>query len=72
MTRDEVVDVLHKCFGDNRRIQMYDCVGDCGDKKVVLADDGDVTVLFAPAWSYVEVLGLSDEDFQYVMERCGE
>lgn len=67
--KDEVINMLKKMFPN--RIQMFNCRDILGDYKEILYTDENVTVLYAPQWKYVEVLGLPDEDYREVFEACG-
>ncbi len=53
------------------KVQMFDCRDIVGDYKECILQEGEVTILYAPGYNYVEVLGLSTEDYNKIYERFG-
>lgn len=53
------------------KIQMFDCRDIAGDYKESLLDEDNVTILYAPNYNYVEVLGLSEQDYNKIYEKYG-
>ena len=50
---------------------MFDCYGIVGDYKVAFLNEDGVQVLYAPGYKYVEVIGLTDEDYNKIFEKYG-
>ena len=38
-------------------------------RKPIYVED-DITVLYAPSWNYIEIFGISDEEFERVMKEA--
>ena len=66
-----IKEVVLVAYNDRERIQMFDCIGMGPDEKITIFVEDDVRVLWCPYWEYVEVLGLSDEDYQKVFDAVG-
>ena len=60
-----VLEPYHK-----KRIQMFgfSCTD---DDKITIFEEDDVQVLWCSYWEYVEVIGLSDEDYKKVFDAVG-
>ena len=56
---------------ENGRIQMFNNVGWIPDYKIDVYADPDATVLYAPGYGYVEVLGVSKEVYDEVFSEIG-
>lgn len=55
----------------NKKIQMYDCYDILGDYKEILYKNDEVEVLYAPYYDYVEIIGLTDIDYNYFFKKYG-
>lgn len=64
-----IVRILKKKFP--RRIQMFNTSGIADDEKEVLYKSHMATVLYAPGWKYVEVLGVSENEYKDIFEYYG-
>lgn len=47
-------------------IQMFDTPNIAGDLMFLIYKKDDITVLFAPGYDYIEIFGISDEEFERV------
>lgn len=54
-----------------KKIQMFNCYDIAGDYKEIYLNEDGVEVLYAPGWSYVEVIGLSDKDYKKIFKKYG-
>lgn len=74
---DDIEEVLKKLLNEEyegeERIQMFDCIGFIPDPKERLYknDKSEVAVLHAPDYEYVEVLGLSENEYRYIFKKYG-
>lgn len=50
---------------------MFDCYDILGDYKEILYKDNEVEVLYAPYYDYVEIIGLTDIDYNYFFNKYG-
>lgn len=55
----------------SKKVQMFDCYDIVGDYKIAFLDEDGVQVLYAPGYKYVEVIGLTDEDYNKIFEKYG-
>lgn len=65
--------LLNEEYEGKERIQMFDCIGFTPDHKETLYinNESRVAVLHADGYRYVEVLGLSDDEYRYIFEKYG-
>ena len=61
----KIKDVIKKYITDGK-CGIYDCEGDPRDYKNKVYDDGEVVILNCRTYEYLEVLGLTDEEFKVV------
>lgn len=61
----KIKDVIKKYIPDGK-CGIYDCEGDPRDYKNKVYDDGEVVILNCRIYEYLEVLGLTDEEFKVV------
>lgn len=47
-------------------IQMFDTANIAGDFMVPIYKKDDISVFFAPGYNYIEIFGISDEEFERV------
>lgn len=66
---EKIIALLKRHFPD--RIQMFSSPCMFLDSFVILFHEGDVIVRWCKDWEYVEVLGLSNEDYKKVFDACG-
>ena len=72
-TRKDRIDCL-KRFIQNRfhdGIQMFDSHGWAGDYMTTIYDDDDIFINYAPSWEYIEVFGLTDDEFNNLEAAYG-
>lgn len=50
-------------------IQMFDTANIVGDFMVPIYKKDDILVLFAPEYDYIEIFGISDEEFERVRKE---
>lgn len=60
---EEIKKVIKKYY-NNACCGIYDCRNIVGDSMVTIYDDGKVQIDICYFWSYFEVFGLTDEEFQ--------
>ena len=72
-TRDKIEDALRGALErcGTEKIQMFDSIGLVGDHKELLFKEDGIVLLFAPGYLYVELLGLSEEGYNYFFEKYG-
>lgn len=51
-------------------IQMFDTPSLSNDYRIPIYVEDDITVLYAPGWDYIEIYGISDEEFERVMKEA--
>ena len=52
-------------------IQMFDCPNVVGDPMELIFDEDDVTVDYCPYYNYIEIFGLTDEEFNELNDQFG-
>lgn len=50
-------------------IQMFDTRNIVGDSMVTIYDEDGITVDYCHDYSYIEIFGLTDEEFEEVVEK---
>lgn len=50
-------------------IQMFDTPCLINDYRIPIYIEDNITVLYAPHWDYIEIYGISDEEFERVMKE---
>ena len=53
-------------------IQMFDTRNWTGDRTERIYTEDGISVDFCPGYMYVEIFGLTDEEFRFVESKCGE
>lgn len=66
---EKIIALLKELFPN--RIQMFSSPCIFPDSFVILFSDKNVIVRWCEEWKYIEVLGLSDEDYKKVFDACG-
>ena len=51
-------------------IQMFDTPCIVNDYRIPIYIEDDITVLYAPHWDYIEIYGISGEEFERVMKEA--
>lgn len=51
-------------------IQMFDTPSLVNDYRIPIYIEDDITVLYAPSWNYIEIYGISSEEFDRVMREA--
>lgn len=49
---------------------MFDTPSLVNDYRKPIYVEDDITVLYAPSWNYIEIFGISDEEFERVMKEA--
>lgn len=52
-------------------IQMFNTPSLVGDFRVEIYEDGEIYVLYAPGLDYIEVFGLTNEQFEELEKEIG-
>ena len=51
-------------------IQMFNTPSIIGDPRVLICSEDDIKVLFAQDYEYIEIYGVSDEEFERVIKEA--
>lgn len=51
-------------------IQMFDTPSLVNDFRLPIYSEDEITVLWAPGYEYIEIYGISDEEFERVMKEA--
>ena len=51
-------------------IQMFDTPSLVNDFRLPIYSEDEITVLWAPGYDYIEIYGISDEEFERVMKEA--
>ena len=65
---EKLIKFLKERFEDG--IQMFDTPSLVNDYRIPIYIEDDITVLYAPYWDYIEIYGISDEEFERVMKEA--
>ena len=65
---DDLIKFLKKRFP--RGIQMFDTRNICGDYMVTIYEQDGITVDYCHGYDYIEIFGLTYEQFAEVMEKA--
>lgn len=52
-------------------IQMFNTPSIMGDYRISIYEADDIRVLFAPKYEYIEIYGISEEEFERVIRETG-
>ena len=66
---EKLIDFLKNRFIGG--IQMFNTPSIVGDFRVPIYSEDGIKVLFAPYYEYIEIYGISDEEFERVMKETG-
>ena len=66
----KIIEFLKEYF-DGERIQMFDTRNTVGDWMTTIYMNHGVTIDYCFSWDYIEIFGLTDEEFNTVMEAIG-
>ena len=65
---EKLIKFLKERFEDG--IQMFDTPSIVDDFRVPIYSEDEITVLWAPYYEYIEIYGISDEEFERVMKEA--
>lgn len=65
----KLIEFLKKQFPHG--IQMFNTPSIMDDYRETIYDEDSIEVLFAPGYEYIEIYGISDEEFERVMKETG-
>lgn len=65
---EKLINFLKERFEDG--IQMFDTPSMVGDFRVPIYNKDEITVLWAPYYEYIEIFGISSEEFERVMKEA--
>lgn len=65
---EKLIKFLKERFEDG--IQMFDTPSLVNDYRIPIYIEDDIIVLYAPHWDYIEIYGISYEEFEMVMEEA--
>ncbi len=63
-----LINFLKKRFPSG--IQMFDTRNICGDYMITIYEKDGITVDYCRGYNYIEIFGLTDEQFEEVMEKA--
>lgn len=66
---EKLIEFLKNEFPE--RIQMFDTRNIVGDRMVTIYDEDGITVDYCPDYDYIEIFGLTDEQFEEVKNVYG-
>lgn len=49
--------------------QAFDCPNFAGDAMDIVYEDGDIKVLYCKYWDYLEIFGLTDNEFDGLIKK---
>lgn len=67
--KENVISFLKKRFPN--KIQMFDTRNFVGDHMITIYDSNDVVIDYCPDYDYIEIFGLTDDEFAIVVKECG-
>lgn len=56
----------------NKRIQMFTTRNIAGDAMETIYDDGEIQIDYAPGYNYIEIFGLTNEEYEYIRNEVGD
>lgn len=65
---ENLIEFLKNQFKDG--IQMFNTPSLMGDFRLPIYKEDGIEVLFAPHYDYIEIYGISDEEFEQVMKEA--
>ena len=65
---EKLIKFLKERFEDG--IQMFDTPSLVNDFRLPIYSEDEITVLWAPGYDYIEIYGISDEEFERVMKEA--
>lgn len=67
---DKLRNFLKEMFPE--KIQMFDTRNFVGDFMITIYDQDDIQVDYCPYYEYIEIFGLSEEDFERINLEWGK
>lgn len=68
MRIEKLIKFLKKRFENG--IQMFDTPSLVNDHRIPIYVKDNIIVLYAPYWDYIEIFGISDEEFERVVKEA--
>ena len=68
MRIEKLIKFLKERFEDG--IQMFNTPSLVNDFRLPIYSEDEITVLWAPGYEYIEIYGISDEEFERVMKEA--
>lgn len=68
--KENVISFLKKRFPN--KIQMFDTRNFVGDHMITIYDSNDVVIDYCPDYDYLEIFGLTDDEFAIVVKECAD
>lgn len=68
--RENAISFLKKRFPN--KIQMFDTRNFAGDRMITIYDSNGVVIDYCPDYDYIEIFGLTDDEFAIVVKECGD
>ena len=65
---EKLIKFLKERFEDG--IQMFNTPSLVNDFRLPIYSEDEITVLWAPGYEYIEIYGISDEEFERVMKEA--
>ena len=55
-----------------KRIEMFTTRNITGDTMETIYDDGEIQIDYAPGYNYIEIFGLTEEEYKYVRNEIAD
>ena len=67
--KENVISFLKKRFPN--KIQMFNTRNFAGDHMITIYDSNGVVIDYCPGYEYIEIFGLTDDEFAIAVKECG-
>lgn len=68
MRIEKLINFLKNSFKDG--IQMFDTPSLANDYRIAIYCEDEITVLYAPYYEYIEIFGVSKEEFKKIVKEA--
>lgn len=65
----KVIDYLKKEFPN--KIQMFDTPNIVGDAMSLIYNEDGIIIKYCYAWNYIEIFGVTDDEYEKIFMECG-
>lgn len=67
---DKIINFLQEKFPYG--VMIYNVPNDMNDNLSVIYDEDDITILHCDIFDYIEIYGMTDEEYDAVVNKCGK